>query len=92
MLRCDSCLPALIDAPQPASAPLAARPLARRTQGSTWAVRRRTYFTHDPHPPSLATEVAPGDVPYLRPAARYALWSDKQQVGWARGERERAER
>lgn len=49
-------------------------------QGSTWAVRRRNYHTHDPHPPSLAARVTPADVPYLRPARCYALWSDKQQV------------
>ncbi|PRW56188.1 raffinose synthase [Chlorella sorokiniana] len=47
--------------------------------GSTWAVRRRSYHTHDTRPPTLAAEVRPADVPYLRPAARYAMWSDKLQ-------------
>ncbi len=48
-------------------------------------MRRRNYHTHDAHPPTLAAEVRSADVPYLRPAARYAMWSDKQQVqlpGW----------
>ncbi|KAL4457908.1 hypothetical protein ABPG75_012773 [Micractinium tetrahymenae] len=46
-------------------------------QGSTWAVRRRNYHTHDQHPPTLAAEVHPRDVPYLPAAERYAVWSDK---------------
>lgn len=47
-------------------------------------MRRRNYHTHDARPATLTVEVRPGDVPYLRPAARYALWSDKLQVrsGW----------
>ena len=53
-------------------------------QGSTWSVRRRNYYTHDQRPPTLAAEVRPGDVPYLRPAASYAVWSDELQVrSWA---------
>ena len=55
-------------------------PPAPAPQGSTWAVRRRCYWTHDARPPTLSAEVRPADVPYLRPAARYAAWSDKQQA------------
>ena len=56
-------------------------PPASSLQGSSWAVRRRSYHTHDPHPHTLTAQVRPSDVPYLRPAARYAVWSDKLQVG-----------
>jgi hypothetical protein len=59
-------------------------PAASRTtphpQGSTWAVRRRNYFIHDPNPPTLTATVAPRDIPHLRPAQRYAVWSDQLQV------------
>jgi hypothetical protein len=70
-------LPAQLGSLAAASTPLAPPPLL---QGSTWAVRRRNYHTHDRHPPRLAAEVRPGDVPYLRPAARYAVWSDRLQA------------
>lgn len=64
--------------PPPPPPPHTLSPLV---QGSTWMVRRRNYYTHDPHPPTLAAQVSPADVPYLRPAARCAVWSDKLQVG-----------
>lgn len=48
-------------------------------------MRRRTYYTHDPHPPTLIAEVRPADVPYLATARAYAVWSDTLQVGWLAG-------
>ncbi len=46
-------------------------------------MRRRNYHTHDSHPPTLAAEVHPRDVPYLPEAEKYVVWSDKLTVGAA---------
>jgi raffinose synthase len=49
---------------------------AFNVQGSSWVVKRRNYFVHDPHPPALRVSVKPDDVHGLLLSDRYVLYSD----------------